>query len=211
MHERLHEANTRSHEALVQRRSASIDVMRDPESRVQAIQETDFFLLQLCQHLAAFCDVVLPATRQHLPEGRERVRTHVQHVRRLERHVRRTKHRLYGESHVAHLLWSDVWDDLGREFDLLMTCEDELLTDLSAQIDPETSRTYAARLTLVEATSPSRPHPNSLHTGWFAHASRSAWSKLDSFWNVAEGRLVGRASLITPQARSESSAYRRPA
>ena len=188
----LLQQTTRGSRALLDERlRLSTEAMHGAVSRGHAVQAADAFFFQTCRHIAAFCDVVLPAVRTQ-PAGRQSVKSYVRQARRLERQVSQAKHRVYGGSQVAHMSWTTVWDDLGAEFARLMDLEDLLVAELAARVGPQLAAEYAQRLATAELAGPSRPHPHSLHTGPLAHASRFAWARVDALWNAAEGRVVAR-------------------
>lgn len=189
----LHKAIDTAHRELAAQVEAAANGVQVHAPRREVMQTIDAFLIHACRHVGAVCDVILPAARHEFPRGDKRVRQYVHQARRLERAVARTKRRVYGESHISHEPWSEVWSHLGREFDQLTILEREIVADLTAGLDPNTRTALADRLVTAEASSPTRPHPNSLHTGRFAHLSRGLWTRADRFWDAAEGRVVSGA------------------
>lgn len=188
MHDSLRKAIASSHRVLRSQLDASADAAHAHLARGEIVRVTDDFLINTCRHISAVCDVVLPVARGGLPSGRQRVRAYVQQARLLERKIAQAKHRLYGEAHAVHVPWSRVWDELGAEFDQLMTLEQALVSDLAPSVG--TRGDYSERLAIAGAAGPTRPHPHSLHFGRLSHVSRSFWAKADSFWDTAEGRIV---------------------
>lgn len=186
----LRKAISTAHEELSEHFDTATAAVRDHVGRREAIQKTDAFLIHACRHLSAVCDVILPAARAELPDGGSVVGTYVEQARRTERSIVQTKRRLYGESHTVDLPWTQVWSDLGDEFRRLNVLEDDLVAGLSDRLNPTSRSTLADRMGPVEASSPTRPHPNSPHTGPVAHVSRGVLARTDRFWDTVEGRIV---------------------
>ncbi len=153
-------------------------------------QKTDAFLVNTCRHTSAVCDVVLPAARSYLPKGGGRVREYVQQCRRLERAIGSTKQRMYGQAQASDRAWGDVWAHVAEEVRVLHRIEDELVTALARTPEPDRRPDLSLVIGSVTKNSPTRPHPNSPHTGPFAHLIRRAWAWADRFWDAAEGRIV---------------------
>ncbi|MEJ7634576.1 hypothetical protein [Aeromicrobium sp.] len=190
MHDPLRTTIDESHRELSDQIDEAAEAVHDHATSQAVVQKTDAFLIHACRHAYAVCDVILPAARKMLPDGERRVREYVRQVRRLEHSVAQTKHRLYGESHMAHLPWSQVWSGLGREFAQLLILEQAIVTDLAEVIGRQASMQLSGRLIVSEACGPTRPHPHSPHTGRLAPLSRIIWVRADRFWNAAEGRVV---------------------
>ncbi|WP_332644831.1 hypothetical protein [Aeromicrobium sp.] len=179
-----------AHNELTEHFDAATAAVRNHLGRRESIQKADAFLIHACRHLSAVCEVILPAARTELPGGEAVVDSYVDQARHTEQAIVQTKRRLYGESHTADLPWSQVWSDLGTEFRRLIILEGDLVADLSIRLDPRTRDALASRMGPVEAGSPTRPHPNSPHTGRLAHASRLILARTDRLWDAAEGRIV---------------------
>jgi hypothetical protein len=186
----LRRATSTAHDELAEYFDAATASVRNHAGRRESIQKTDAFLIDTCRHLSAVCEVILPVARAELPDGEAVVDTYVDQARRTEHAIVQTKRRLYGESHTADLPWSEVWTDLGTEFRRLIVLEDDLVADLSPRLDAKARSGLASRIGPVEDASPTRPHPNSPHTGRLAHASRVLLARTDRFWDAAEGRIV---------------------
>ncbi|WP_157412871.1 hypothetical protein [Aeromicrobium sp. Root236] len=167
--------------------------VQERESTRAIVQKTDAFMIHACRHVSATCAVILPAARHRLPGGRHRVQLYIHQVRRLERSVAQMKRRLYGASRSIRLPWAQVWEAMQHELEELMAIELAIVADVAAGVGPGTDGRLARRLAGSEAGSPTRPHPNSPHTGWLAPLSRRFWVRADSFWDAVEGRVVAGA------------------
>lgn len=205
MHDPLRKAISTAQSDLKAQLNGAATAVREQASNREVIQRTDAFLIQAVRHLSAVCDVILPAARTELPDGETRVREYVEQARRVERAVAQAKRRLYGESHAIHLTWLQVWSELGTEFRQLNALERKLVADLSKSLAPAARRALADRIGNVEATSPTRPHPNLPHTGRFAHLSRGVLARADRLWDAAEGRIVSRPAKA-PTAKADKVA-----
>lgn len=182
-----------SHRALDDQLAAVGHAVEERESTRAIVQKTDAFMIHACRHVSATCAVILPTARHRLPGGRDRVQLYIHQVRRLERSVAQVKRRLYGASRSIRLPWTHVWEAMQHELEELMAIELAIVTDVAADAGPSTDVRLARRLAGSEAGSPTRPHPNSPHTGWLAPLSRRFWARADSFWDAVEGRVVAGA------------------
>ncbi len=129
------------------------------------VERADTFLIHACRHVSSVCAVILPAARRRLPNGKQRVKEYVHQLRRLERAIAQAKGRLYGQSRSVGLPWAGVWAQLCSEFKALMALEKRMISDLAVALGPRLGGGIASRLVSAEASSPTRPHPNSPHTG----------------------------------------------
>lgn len=193
MHESLPEMVRHSHRALAEEIDASAHSIYRKAEAGDLVQKADTFLIHACRHVSSVCAVILPTARRRLPNGRQRVKEYVHQLRRLERAIAQTKGRLYGQSRSARLPWAGVWAQLSREFKALMALEHRLIADLATAVGPRLGGGIASRLLSAEASGPTRPHPNSPHTGLFSGMVRRLWIRADTFWDVAENRIVLRA------------------
>lgn len=179
-----------SHRSLAERLETSSAALRGDAKCGEVMQKTDAFLIEMCRHVSAVCDVVLPAVRQRVPDGGQRVRAYVQQVKSFERSAARTKGRLYGASRDAHVPWQRMWVELGTEFDRVLAVEADLIAEVVVVCTADDSRLLASRLRATRLIGPTRPHPNSPHTGRFARAARRVWILADAAWDSAEARIV---------------------
>jgi len=182
-----------SHRVLDDQLAAVGHAVQERESTRAIVQKTDAFMIHACRHVSASCAVILPTARRELPGGRRRVQLYIDQVRRLERSVAQMKRRLYGASRSIRLPWTQVWEAMQHELAELMVIELAIVADVAADVGPRTGGRLARRLAGSEAGSPTRPHPNSPHIGWFAPLSRQFWARADTFWDAVEGRVVAGA------------------
>lgn len=206
MENTLNEAIMIAHDELLEDRETASAAARARLGRREIVQKTDAFLVHVCRHVSAMCDVILPAVRTQLPDGKERVHEYVQQCRRLERAASVTKRRLYGDSRTIALSWTEVWNDLSQEFDRLDAVDQRLIADLSGVLCDSSRLSLASRLDAAERSGPTRPHPNSAHTGRFAHRVLGMWARADRFWDATEGRIVSRRrpKVAAPARESEA-------
>lgn len=190
MNDLLDDTMRESHRTLREELEASATAARGDAKCGEILQKTDALLIDLCRHVSAVCDVVLPSVGREVPNGSRLVRAYVRQAKDLERAAARTKGRLYGASGDARVPWQQVWADLDTEFDRLLVIETELTVAMAGATSPESSRALAARLRATQLTGPTRPHPNSPHTGRFAHLVRRIWIMADRAWDSAEARIV---------------------
>ncbi len=186
----LDEVIRESHRSLAERLETSSAALRGDAECGEIRQRADAFLIEMCRHVSAVCDVVLPAVRDRVPNGGQRVKAYVEQVKRFERSAARTKGRLYGASRDAHAPWEQVWVELGAEFDRMLAVEADLIADVVTVCSADDNVLLASRLRAARLTGPTRPHPHSPHTGRLAHVVRRIWIMADAAWDSAEARTV---------------------
>ncbi|MEG9227341.1 hypothetical protein [Aeromicrobium sp. Sec7.5] len=179
-----------SHRSLAERLETSSVALRGDAKCGEIRQRTDAFLIEMCRHVSAVCDVILPAVREQVPNGGQRVRAYVEQVKRFERSAARTKGRLYGASRDVQVPWERVWVELGTEFDRMLAVEADLIAEAVAVCSADDNVRLASRLRATRLTGPTRPHPHSPHTGRLAHVVRRIWILADAAWDSAEARTV---------------------
>ncbi len=180
-----------THQMLVERLdlAAVARPTSDPDHPRDQYPAIDTFLASASRHNAAALAVLVPAVRSHVPEGTERTHEYVTQSRRFEIALAQVKAKLYGSTYAVRRPWASIWSDVRRE--LVETCEMEsaLAADLAASWhdgDPD----WGERLFRAELAAPTRPHPYIPHQGVPGRLARTLARRLDSFWDVAEGRMV---------------------
>ncbi|MDR7085862.1 hypothetical protein J2X11_000701 [Aeromicrobium panaciterrae] len=193
MHDSLPEIVRHSHRTFADEIDASAHSTYGKARTGDLVQKADAFLIHACRHVSSVCAVVLPTARRRLPDGKQRVKEYVHQLRRLERAIAQAKGRLYGQSRSVHLPWAGVWAQLCSEFRELMALEHRLIGDLAVAVGPRLGGRIASRLLSAEASGLTRPHPNSPHTGPLSGIVRRIWMRADTFWDLAENRIVLKA------------------
>ncbi|MGN6162817.1 MAG: hypothetical protein ACTHOG_14090 [Marmoricola sp.] len=155
-----------------------------------AYPDTDTFLASTSRHLAAASAVLVPAARRALEDGDQRARAFVQQSKRLEISLSQVKAKLYGEAHAIHRTWSQVWDEVGREFRATMAMEKQLVEDLHGLLSDEEMSTLAQRVYRAELRAPTRPHPFLPHRGLAGRMARRIAHGVDQFWDNTECRMI---------------------
>jgi hypothetical protein len=163
------------------------------------------FMAATSRHLAAVDEALLPEVAHRMPDGHDRVKGYVHEVRHLEQALARLKARLYGEVHVAHVPWPEVWDDVRRRLASHNEQELELTRDLAAVLDPGTTESLVDRIYRAELRAPTRAHPYLPHTGLLGHLARKVWALADRFWDTTEGREVPPPVRPRPKDHSHDS------
>src|SRR5262249_22184200 len=74
-----------------------------------------------------------------------------------------------------------------------------MVSELVRYGDPAKVDGLARQIFDAETHGPTRPHPNSPHTGIFGLAARRIWAFADRIWDTAEGRGV--PGPVPPRAR----------
>jgi hypothetical protein len=178
-----------THQSLQQRLEEATGPTDDAHPR-RRHTVTDAFLTATSRHLGAVEEALLGEVRARMPEGDGRADAYLHEARHLELALARLKARLYGELHVAHLPWSEVWDQVHHQLHRHNQEEAGLVADLVAVLDDAESGSVAERLYRAELRAPTRAHPYIPHKGVLGHAARRIWSLADRFWDTAEGRTV---------------------
>lgn len=193
-----------THQSLQQR----LDEATRPQERTQPRKRyavTDAFMTATSRHLAAVEEVLLGEARGRLEDGEERVKEYLHEARHLEQALARLKARLYGELHVAHLPWSQVWETLESQLRRHNDAERRLVADLAGVLDEADSDALAESVYRAELRAPTRAHPYIPHRGLLGHAARRIWSLADRFWDTAEGRTVPQPVRPHPKDSSHDS------
>lgn len=155
-----------------------------------AYPDTDTFLASTARHLAASSAVLVPAARRALADGDERAREFSQQSKRLEIALSQIKAKLYGEAHAIHRTWSDVWEEVEREFTVAMDMETRLTDDLHGLLTSDEMSALAQRVYRAELRAPTRPHPFLPHRGLAGRVARRIAHGVDHFWDSTEGRMI---------------------
>jgi hypothetical protein len=192
-----------THESLLQRLDEATrpGPMHVREHRARA----NAFMAATSRHLAAVDEAVLPAVARRFPDGRERVKGYLHEARLLEQALVRLKARLYGELHLVHVPWGEVWGDVRRQLASHNAAEQELTRELTATLDRQACETLADRVYRAELKAPTRAHPYLPHTGALGHAARRVWTLADRFWDTAEGREIPAPVRPRPKDHSHES------
>jgi hypothetical protein len=190
-----------THESLATRldeasRPGKVPQAREHRARVNA------FMAATSRHLAAVDETLVPEVVRRMPDGPQRVRAYLHEARFLEKALVRLKARLYGELHVAHEPWAEVWDGVRRQLAAHNEKEAELVRQLTSTLDRQTCEALADRVYRAELKAPTRAHPYLPHTGMLGHAARRMWTVADRFWDTAEGREI--PPPVRPRPRDHS-------
>jgi hypothetical protein len=172
---------------------------REHRARINA------FMAATSRHLAAVDEVVVREVIRRVPEGRQRVKGYIHEARLLEQTLVRLKARLYGELHLAHVPWDQVWDDVRRQLARHNAQEVELTRELTSTLDRHRSEELAVLVYRAELKAPTRAHPYLPHTGVLGHAARRVWTMADRFWDTAEGREIPPPVRPRPKDHSHDS------
>lgn len=174
----------------------------DPRARQASI---DAFAAATSRHLAAVEDVLLPETHRRLGAGDSHIEAYLPAARDLERALVRLKARLYGEQHVAHLPWPEVWHEVRSRLSRHNEAERALVAQLATFLTAGEAGAFADRVYRAEVKAPTRAHPYIPHTGLLGHLARRVWSLADRFWDTAEGRVLPMPVRPHPRDHSHDS------
>ncbi len=193
-----------THESLATRLDEACRPGKAPHAREHRAR-VNAFMAATSRHLAAVDETLVPEVVRRMPDGPQRVKSYLREARLLEKALVRLKARLYGELHIAHVPWVEVWDDVRRQLAAHNEKEVELTHHLTATLDPHTCEAMADRVYRAELKAPTRAHPYLPHTGVLGHAARRMWTVADRFWDTAEGREIPAPVLPRPRDHSHDS------
>jgi hypothetical protein len=179
-----------THRSLEQRLSEVMSVLKRDAGAREGYTRTDAFMAAASRHLGAAEEVLVPEACRRLDDGPEVTKEYLGAARRLETSMATLRGRLYGELHVAHLPWTEVWTDLRGCLAQHNDAERRMVDKLSAAIDHGEADDLAARVYRAELKAPTRAHPHIPHTGRLGVAARRIWAAADRFWDTAQNRIV---------------------
>ena len=194
-----------THESLRRRLDVATRPARAPVQVQENRARVNAFMAATSRHLAAVDETLVPEAASRLPGGRERVKEYLHEARLLEQALVRLKARLYGELHMAHVPWAEVWHGVRRQLAAHNDNELELTRALSADLEPEVVQALADRVYRAELRAPTRAHPYLPHRGLLGHAARKVWAAADRFWDTMENREVPPPVRPRPKDHSHES------
>lgn len=161
---------------------------RSQDPRVDGFERrrvTDQFAAVAAQHAAAVADVLLSAARTTSAEDAAVL---LDNLRQFEQALRVLKGRAYGDARFLDLSAGETW----REVERLLAEHESSATRIVAGLERTRGSGDATELAraLVKRqwSSPTRPHPNSPHSGVAGRVARRLWRIADSTWDELEGR-----------------------
>jgi hypothetical protein len=181
------EATQRS---LEERLGEALAPHRDPHRPRDNYAAVDTFMAATSRHLAAVDAVLVKRVRHDVPDGEGVCQEYLHVARQLEHTLALMKGKLYGEAHAIHLEWSELWHAARVQLEAHNRSERAMVGALVRHGDPAEIDGLARRVFDAETHGPTRPHPNSPHTGIFGLAARRIWAYADRFWDAAEGRVI---------------------
>jgi hypothetical protein len=150
----------------------------------------DTFMAATSRHLGAVDAVLVKRVRHGVPGGEGVSQEYLHVARQLEHTLALMKGKLYGEAHAIHLEWPALWEAARTQLEAHNRSERAMVGALVRHGDPAEIDGLARRVFDAETHGPTRPHPNSPHTGIFGLAARRIWAYADRFWDAAEGRVI---------------------
>jgi hypothetical protein len=148
----------------------------------------DTFLAAASRHNAAMVDAIAPLVR-HLPGGHDLAHEFLAASRTYEESLAQVKAKLYGSTFAVARAWSSIWEEVGKDLEVVCALEMRLAEALLAE-ETDEPRDLGTRLHRAELASPTRPHPWIPHQGPVRHVARAVARRIDLFWDAAEGRMV---------------------
>jgi hypothetical protein len=162
----------------------------DPHRPRDGYAATDTFIAATSRHLGAIEAVVLEPVRRSVPDGASLCHEYLHAARELEHTLALIKGRLYGQAHAVHLAWPELWAAAEAQLGEHSRIERKIVAELIKHGEPADVDGLARQVFDAESHGPTRPHPNSPHTGLLGLVARRIWAVADRFWDNAEGRVI---------------------
>lgn len=179
-----------THRSLEERLGEALAPHRDPHRPRDNYAAIDTFMAATSRHLAAVDAVLVKQVRHGVPDGERISQEYLTRARQLEHTLVLIKGKLYGGAHAIHLQWQELWQTAHTQLEEHNRSERAMIGQLVRHGDPAEIDSLARRVFDAETHGPTRPHPNSPHTGIFGLAARRMWALADRFWDSAEGRVI---------------------
>lgn len=186
----LHEAIDHQLTVIAERLNLAASRLPEPPRPGDRRACTDDFLVATTQHLTAVIEVVLPAVRRHLPDGRAAARDYVLTAKRLERALVMAKAKQYGQAQNVGRAWSQVWGAVRYDLVTVTQMERALASRLADVLGEAETEDLGGRLAATVRRSPTRPHPHLPHRGIAGRVARGVWGRADRVWDEFEGRVA---------------------
>jgi hypothetical protein len=148
----------------------------------------DEFVTDASRHLHAVNQVLVPAARGQLADGKEVAHAYLDAMRVLEVALAHAKGHEYGSVYEKGIAWGSVWSEVGNALALERLHETRLAERLTEELDDGELDALAERLDEVAPGEPSRPHPYLPHGGIMGALARGLTRRTDRAWDQAEGR-----------------------
>jgi predicted GNAT family acetyltransferase len=146
---------------------------------------TDQFAAVAAQHSAAVADVLLTAAKTL--SGADAA-VLLGNLKRFEQALRVLKGRAYGDARFLNLSAADTWRAAERLLAEHESTERRIVSGLEQRHGADGATELARALAKRQWSSPTRPHPNSPHTGVAGRLAHQLWRIADSTWDELEGR-----------------------
>ena len=189
-HVTLMECIEATHRTLEDRLATASAMTRTPGEPRKGYEHIDTLLNAAARHLNAIDQVLLSQVRRSVPDGRRIIRSYLQVARGLEIALAQTKAREYRAAYAVHRSWNDLWSDVRSQLTAQHAAERALVEALSEHVDGDELDRIAEDLKRAEVTATTRAHPFAPHAGIAGGVARRVLHAVDSFWDVAEGRMA---------------------
>jgi hypothetical protein len=194
----------RDHVLIKQMCRAAIEALAEGGDRWAQLVAVDAFLGVESRHLAAVEDVLYPAIRRRLPDGRARARAHAREARALERMMRRLFEAMYGEVHEVYARKDELLADTEAWFDIHSRAEEDVAAAVEQTLPAPQRSALADAYERHLERAPTRPHPYLPHASGLGRLARRLWSVADRAQDVMDNRLVPWGKRRPPPVKPES-------
>ena len=190
---------TSEHEAL----RALLDAATAPAPPGDArapLRAMDSFVAGMCEHLGAEADVLHPAARAFLPDGRSAVAASVPCHQTLQRQMRVLEQHLWGDARNEPAEMSSLREEIEGTFAEHARHDEALASRLDEALDPDERRHKAAQLRQAAMQAPTRPHPHAPQRGPLARPVRWLAGRWDDVLDTVDVRsTAGRRPTRAPR------------
>jgi hypothetical protein len=156
--------------------------------------------VRMCEHLGAEADVLHPAARKVLADGRSAVAASVPCHQTLQRQMRVLEQHLWGDARSAPGEMAPLREDVEATFDEHVRHDEALASRVDEALDPDERRRTADELRRAAMQAPTRPHPHAPQRGPLARPVRRLAGRWDDVLDTLDVRsAAGRRPARAPQ------------
>lgn len=166
------------------------------------------FLAALSRHISVVEDVLYPAVRRLLPDGRSAATAQVHAAREIERSMRLLEGSFAGDRYAVAAPRVELWTELVALFEAHIQDEERLTTTLDSELGEPERAALAKQLAARHEVAPTRPHPHSPHSRLAGRLTHRLWSLADRAMDAMDNRqIVPRAATPRPVRNSRWTQY----